>query len=109
MKIQRTLGPRYFPFILSELRGTLKRGYQKHVLCFTVHQLLKNMESVVRPGDIDICLKSLQEVCKQFYSNKIRSLTDDHLPDTAVGSSLSCDKVFKLAKGKSMVLPRCLL
>ncbi|XP_053397711.1 small subunit processome component 20 homolog [Mercenaria mercenaria] len=65
VKIQTTLGPRFFPFILSELRGTLRRGYQRHVLCYTVHQLLKHMESVVRPGDIDICLKNLQEVLNE--------------------------------------------
>ncbi|KAH3726396.1 hypothetical protein DPMN_052258, partial [Dreissena polymorpha] len=62
VKIQSTLGPRFFPFILSELRGCLTRGYQRHVLCYTVFMLLKNMEERVRPGDIDVCLKSLQQV-----------------------------------------------
>lgn len=62
VKIQLTLGPRYFPFILSELRGTLRKGYQRHVLCYTVHQLLSNMESSVKQGDIDVCLHSLQQV-----------------------------------------------
>ena len=63
VKILTTLGTRFFPYILSDLKGTLKRGYQRHVLCYTVHQLLKKMEAVIQPGDIDICLKSLQEVC----------------------------------------------
>ncbi|KAL4233743.1 hypothetical protein ACF0H5_008423 [Mactra antiquata] len=62
IKIQNTLGPRFFPFILSELKGTLRRGYQRHVLCYTVYQLLKNMEEVVKPGDIDVCLTMLQQV-----------------------------------------------
>ena len=62
VKIQSTLGPRFFPYILSELRGSLRRGYQRHVLCYTVFMLLKHMEGSVRPGDIDVCLTSLQQV-----------------------------------------------
>jgi hypothetical protein len=26
-----SLGPRYFPYVLSELRGTLRRGYQVNI------------------------------------------------------------------------------
>ena len=64
VKILTTLGTRFFPYILYELKGTLKRGYQRHVLCYTVHQLLKKMEGSIQPGDIDVCLKTLQEVCR---------------------------------------------
>ena len=30
-KIVMSLGPRYFPYVLSELRGTLRRGYQVNI------------------------------------------------------------------------------
>ncbi|KAK3603374.1 hypothetical protein CHS0354_025985 [Potamilus streckersoni] len=62
VKILQSLGHRFFPFILMELRGTLKRGYQLHVLCFTLHLLLKHIATSINAGDLDICLKGLQEV-----------------------------------------------
>ncbi|ORY46536.1 hypothetical protein BCR33DRAFT_715588 [Rhizoclosmatium globosum] len=37
LKIAKELGPVYFPFIIKELQSALLRGYQLHVLGFTVH------------------------------------------------------------------------
>ncbi|XP_061192168.1 small subunit processome component 20 homolog [Saccostrea echinata] len=62
VKITTSLGLRFFPYILSELRGTLRKGYQVHVLCYTVHVLLKNLLPVLKPGELDVCRKSLQDV-----------------------------------------------
>ncbi|XP_078326712.1 small subunit processome component 20 homolog isoform X1 [Crassostrea virginica] len=62
VKITTSLGPRFFPFILSELRGTLRKGYQVHVLCYTVFVLLKNLLPVLKPGDLNVCRASLQDV-----------------------------------------------
>ncbi|XP_034333284.2 small subunit processome component 20 homolog [Magallana gigas] len=62
VQITTSLGPRFFPFILSELRGTLRKGYQVHVLCYTVFVLLKNLLPVLKPGDLSVCRKSLQDV-----------------------------------------------
>lgn len=67
VKILLSLGTRFFPYILTELRGTLNRGYQRHVLCSTVHLLLKRIEGKIQPGDVDVCLTSLQEVCGQTF------------------------------------------
>lgn len=35
---------------------------QVHVLCYTVFVLLKNLLPVLKPGDLSICRKSLQDV-----------------------------------------------
>ncbi|XP_060070430.1 small subunit processome component 20 homolog [Ylistrum balloti] len=61
-KILTSLGPRFLPYALSEMRGILTRGYQLHVLTFTVYVLLRNMMPLTTPGDLDICCGSLQEV-----------------------------------------------
>ena len=56
------VGPVYLGFILKELRSALQRGYQLHVLSFTVHSLLVNVTEVCQPGDLDYCLSSLTSV-----------------------------------------------
>ncbi|XP_068744813.1 small subunit processome component 20 homolog [Montipora capricornis] len=61
-KIMISLGIKYFPFMLKELRSSLKRGYQLHVLSFTLHTLLDKMNDNLSPGDLDPTLKGLVEV-----------------------------------------------
>ncbi|KAK4555996.1 U3 snoRNP protein [Recurvomyces mirabilis] len=56
------VGPRYLNFILKELRGALLRGYQLHVLSFTVHSLLVSATEKCLPGDLDDCLPELTSV-----------------------------------------------
>jgi U3 small nucleolar RNA-associated protein 20 len=58
--IASLIGVEYFKFILKELRSALKRGYQLHVLSFTVHSLLVSNAFV--PGDLDECLQDLMLV-----------------------------------------------
>ncbi|XP_023930047.1 small subunit processome component 20 homolog [Lingula anatina] len=62
VKIVDSLGPSFFHYVLKELRGALTKGYQLHVLSFTVHSLLKSMTAILRPGDLDNCVQSLTEV-----------------------------------------------
>ncbi|KAI9835282.1 MAG: hypothetical protein M1819_002426 [Sarea resinae] len=50
------IGPAYFGFVLKELRSALPRGYQLHVLSFTVHSILVSTASIFQPGDLDYCL-----------------------------------------------------
>ncbi|KAG8532672.1 uncharacterized protein KY384_002549 [Bacidia gigantensis] len=56
------MGPRYFSFALRELRGALARGYQLHVLSYTVHSLLVTTSSVYAPGDLDYCLPQIVRI-----------------------------------------------
>ncbi|KAL2859053.1 armadillo-type protein [Aspergillus pseudodeflectus] len=53
------LGPNYMGYILKELRHTLKRGYQLHVLSFTVHSILVATTDEFKQGDLDYCLSDL--------------------------------------------------
>ncbi|KAH3683281.1 hypothetical protein WICPIJ_005750 [Wickerhamomyces pijperi] len=45
------VGPKYTRFIISELKTALARGFQVHVLGFTVHTILASME--FNHGDLD--------------------------------------------------------
>jgi U3 small nucleolar RNA-associated protein 20 len=60
--ILELVGPSYFGFLLKELRGALQRGYQLHVLSFTVHSLLVHGVDKYNPGDLDHCLGSIASV-----------------------------------------------
>ncbi|RAK86222.1 HEAT repeat protein [Aspergillus costaricaensis CBS 115574] len=56
------LGPSYFGYILKELRTTLTKGYQLHVLSFTVHSMLVATTDDFQQGDLDYCLPDLSAI-----------------------------------------------
>ncbi|OCK85173.1 HEAT repeat protein-like protein, partial [Lepidopterella palustris CBS 459.81] len=60
-EISSLIGPAYFGFVLKELRRALQRGYQLHVLSFTMHSILLELSSspTSKPGDLDYCLPSI--------------------------------------------------
>ncbi|CRK31187.1 hypothetical protein BN1708_005377, partial [Verticillium longisporum] len=62
VEIASILGAPYFGFILKELRGALKRGYQLHVLSYTMHSMLLKVIPEFEQGDIDYCLPSIVTV-----------------------------------------------
>jgi len=61
-KICVILGPKTFGFVLKELRGALTRGYQLHVLSYTMHSILVSTTPEYSPGDLDYCLPSIVAV-----------------------------------------------
>ncbi|KAF4989703.1 hypothetical protein FDECE_14618 [Fusarium decemcellulare] len=62
VKIAVILGPSFFGFILRELQGALTRGYQLHVLSYTMHSILIAVIPSYSPGDLDYCLPSIVRV-----------------------------------------------
>ncbi|GBB97092.1 hypothetical protein RclHR1_02910020 [Rhizophagus clarus] len=61
-KISTFLGPLYFSFIVKELRSALTRGYQLHILGFTLHTLLANLVPNLQVGDLDYCLQLITDI-----------------------------------------------
>ncbi|KAJ4984984.1 heat repeat protein [Stagonosporopsis vannaccii] len=55
-------GPNYVGFILKALRTALQRGYQLHVLSYTLHYILVNLASQLRPGDLDYCVADIVDL-----------------------------------------------
>ncbi|CAM1506874.1 Fc.00g065150.m01.CDS01 [Cosmosporella sp. VM-42] len=62
VKIGIILGPSHFGFMLKELRSALTKGYQLHVLSYTVHSILVAVVPGSAPGDLDYCLPSIMVV-----------------------------------------------
>ncbi|KAM3924125.1 small subunit processome component 20 homolog [Leptodactylus fuscus] len=62
IKILETLGPRYLHYILKEMQTVLVKGYQVHVLTFTVNLLLKGLTSRLKSTDLDGCMESLIQI-----------------------------------------------
>lgn len=62
VKISLILGPEYFGFILRGLKSALTRGYQLHVLSYTMHSILLSVIPEFGQGTIDYCIPSMVEV-----------------------------------------------
>ena len=62
VEISTLIGPSCFGFVLKELRSSLARGYQLHVLSYTVHSILVATASIFKPGDLDYCLSQIVAV-----------------------------------------------
>lgn len=58
--IATLLGPKYFSYILAELKSALQRGYQLHVLGFSVHTVLVKLQPEY--GSLDYCLNQLVDM-----------------------------------------------
>lgn len=56
------LGPSYFGYILKELRSSLLRGYQLHVLSYTVHSILVHTSDHFKTGDLNHCVGQIVSV-----------------------------------------------
>uniref|UniRef100_A0A3B3UBG5 UTP20 small subunit processome component n=1 Tax=Poecilia latipinna TaxID=48699 RepID=A0A3B3UBG5_9TELE len=59
VKILQTLGCRYLQYLLKEMQGVLVKGYQLHVLTFTVYHLLSAISPMLKSGDLDPCMSML--------------------------------------------------
>uniref|UniRef100_A0A3P8T3I9 UTP20 small subunit processome component n=1 Tax=Amphiprion percula TaxID=161767 RepID=A0A3P8T3I9_AMPPE len=62
VKIIETLGCRYLHYLLKEMQGVLVKGYQVHVLTFTVYQLLSALSPTLNTGDLDPCMNMLIDI-----------------------------------------------
>uniref|UniRef100_A0A673BJE7 UTP20 small subunit processome component n=1 Tax=Sphaeramia orbicularis TaxID=375764 RepID=A0A673BJE7_9TELE len=62
IKIIETLGFRYLQYLLKEMQSLLVKGYQVHVLTFTVYQLLSALSPTLKSGDLDPCMNMLIDI-----------------------------------------------
>ncbi|KAK6358660.1 U3 snoRNP protein [Orbilia blumenaviensis] len=95
-EIAGLLGPKYFGFILKELRGALLRGYQLHVLSFTVHAIMVVVVPDWEVGALDYCAAGIMNVVMddifgvtasekeaEGYTNKMKEIKSNKSYDTA--------------------------
>lgn len=70
-KIMITLGPKYLGLLISEMSTLLSRGFQVHVLVYTIHSILVSLKESFQPTDIDKCLLTILDVSNLlFYTCK---------------------------------------
>uniref|UniRef100_A0A8C4I8L6 Small subunit processome component 20 homolog n=1 Tax=Dicentrarchus labrax TaxID=13489 RepID=A0A8C4I8L6_DICLA len=62
VKIIETLGYKYLQYLLKEMVSVLVKGYQVHVLTFTVYQLLTVLSPTLKSGDLDPCMNMLIDI-----------------------------------------------
>ncbi|KAM4748821.1 small subunit processome component 20 homolog [Rhinophrynus dorsalis] len=62
IKIMETLGAHYLHYVLKEMQTVLVKGYQVHVLTFTVNLLLKGLTGSLKSGELDGCLETLVQI-----------------------------------------------
>ena len=81
IEISLLTGPSYFEFILKELRSALSRGYQLHVLSFTMHAMLVGLAPTFKPGDLDYCLPQIVSVITDdiFGNTGMEKDADDYI------------------------------
>lgn len=60
--ILKTLGPDYLKVLLSEMVPLLNRGYQLHVLVYTIHAVLHCLKDAYKPGDVNEVLITVLHV-----------------------------------------------
>ncbi|XP_003702176.2 small subunit processome component 20 homolog [Megachile rotundata] len=63
-KVMITLGPKYLSYLLREMNTLLTKGFQVHVLAFTVQSVLVALKPYFQKFDINQNLQSILSVCK---------------------------------------------
>ncbi|EED22071.1 HEAT repeat protein (DRIM), putative [Talaromyces stipitatus ATCC 10500] len=99
------LGPSYFGYILKELRTALARGYQLHVLSFTVHSILVSTTDEFEQGSLDHCLEQAVAIVMDDIFGVVGQEKDaeDYVSQMKeVKSSKSYDSMELLAKNSSV-------
>ena len=104
-EISQVIGPKYFKHILKELRTALPRGYQLHVLSYTVHSILSANAGLFLLGDLDYCTSDIIEVLMDdiFGTTGQEKDAEDYVSKMKeVKSNKSYDSVEILAQITSM-------
>ncbi|XP_072378550.1 small subunit processome component 20 homolog [Diabrotica undecimpunctata] len=62
-KIMITLGPKYLSLLIGEMTPLLGKGFQVHVLVFTIHGVLSCLKEYYKPSDLDQILLTVLDFC----------------------------------------------
>ncbi|XP_034941688.1 small subunit processome component 20 homolog [Chelonus insularis] len=63
-KIMITLGPNYLHYLLRETNSLLTKGFQIHVLAYTIQAVLTSLKPFLTPTHMNDNLQSILQVCK---------------------------------------------
>lgn len=85
-EILKILGPTKFLFLLDILVAQLRRGFQLHILCHTIHNLLKALQPIVQPGEIDEGIHMLNKIFFEELIGKVAEQKSINKIVSAIGS-----------------------
>lgn len=68
-KIMSTLGPSYLRVLMDEMVPLLSRGFQVHVLVYTIHAVLVSLKEMFQAKDIDVVLTTIIKVLTSLMQN----------------------------------------
>lgn len=68
------LGPKYLPLLLGEMSASLTKGFQVHVLVYTIHAVIQHIHDLLKPGDIDLNLPVLLDVSSKEINKNYTSV-----------------------------------
>lgn len=112
-KMSSLLGPSCIGFVLDELRGALTKGYQLHVLSYTMHTILVHVIPKFQPGDLDYCLDTIvavimddifgatgQEKDAEEYTSKMKEVKSSKSQDSMelIAKTASVSHLVKLVQ-----------
>lgn len=62
VEVAISLGSPYLALLIRELRHALSKGYQIHVLSYTLQEILRGMSPRLQIGDLDDCITDIMEI-----------------------------------------------
>ncbi|CAL4096176.1 unnamed protein product, partial [Meganyctiphanes norvegica] len=65
VRIMLELGGDYLPWLVRDMHVLLTRGFQAHVLIFTLHAVLIKMKWCLKSDHVDPCLDVIISICKE--------------------------------------------
>jgi len=82
--IMQILGPFYAPFVIKELKSGLTRGYQLHVLGYTVHYVLQGLGDNLPAG----CLDDAVEECVAIFIDDVFGIQAEEKEEYQIAAKL---------------------
>lgn len=71
VSVAAILGPRYLHFIAGVLKASLTKGFELHVLGYTLNSILVKLVPSVTVGEMDYCLELLLEVLENDIMGEV--------------------------------------
>ncbi|KAK4290563.1 hypothetical protein Pmani_036542 [Petrolisthes manimaculis] len=65
VKIMEELGGKYLKWLVNDLQSILTKGFQPHVLVYTLHSVLNSLRPILTSDDVDACMSKMIDICKQ--------------------------------------------
>ncbi|KAG2222075.1 hypothetical protein INT45_007961, partial [Circinella minor] len=114
LKVNAYLGPAYLSFIIKELKTALTKGYEVHVLGYTVNVLLADTIPRLEVGQLDYCLEDIVDILindifgktgQEKEADEMTGKIKEAKSQKSLGTFESLSKVIHFANLPIMLMP----